>query len=403
MRTVNKYANDLIINADQTPLFLEMPQETTLEVCGSRTVHIRTAGYEKERLTVMLAVTAGGQKLKSYVIFKCKTLPKIRVPPGIVIRAQEKGWIDEDHVKDCIMTVLVPFLKRLPTSRGGRQKALVVLDSYKGHLTEGVAALMRLFKLSRAVIPGGCTPIVQPLDVAVNRCLKAHVRRSYSGWFEEFGCDSTIPAGNLKKPSAEVVLQCIAAAWKAVPANLIRKAFKTCGISNDLDCLEDDLILAHVHDKAEMEVMDDVHAEVETTGEKTNPFFEAEFVEPTADELSKDKKCDVAVDVDLPQHAPTTPGAADVAESSAMAEARLNAAAAAASASTTPAAAATAAEAADTTESSDVDSAEMTPAAEVLAGLAASRSNEEYDWDDIASDDDDVEAWHVGDEDDDEY
>ncbi|GJP44841.1 hypothetical protein CLOM_g4249 [Closterium sp. NIES-68] len=155
-----------------------------------------------------------------------------------------------------------------------------------------------------------------------------------------------------------------------------------------------------MRDKAELEVMDDVHAEVETTGEKTNPLFEAEFVEPTADELSEDEECDITVNVDLPQHAPTTPGAVDVAESSAMAEARLNAAA---STLTTPAATASAPEAADTTESSDVDSAEMAPAAEILAGLAASRWTEEYDWDDIASDDDDVEAWHAGDEDDEEH
>ncbi|CAI7809416.1 unnamed protein product [Closterium sp. NIES-54] len=63
MQVMNSYPTSLIVNADQTPLFLEMPHECTLEMKGARTVHVRTAGYEKERLTVMLAVTASGLKL----------------------------------------------------------------------------------------------------------------------------------------------------------------------------------------------------------------------------------------------------------------------------------------------------------------------------------------------------
>ncbi|CAI7801125.1 unnamed protein product, partial [Closterium sp. NIES-54] len=82
MRTLHDYPLDLIVNADQTPLFLEMPAERTIETKGARTVHVRTAGYEKERVTFMLAVTAGGLKLPPYVIFKRKTIPKVPIPAG---------------------------------------------------------------------------------------------------------------------------------------------------------------------------------------------------------------------------------------------------------------------------------------------------------------------------------
>ncbi|CAI7774658.1 unnamed protein product [Closterium sp. NIES-54] len=47
---------------------------------GARTVHVCTAGYEKERLTVMLAVMASDMKLPLYVVFKRKTIPKVVVP-----------------------------------------------------------------------------------------------------------------------------------------------------------------------------------------------------------------------------------------------------------------------------------------------------------------------------------
>ncbi|CAI7764858.1 unnamed protein product, partial [Closterium sp. NIES-53] len=150
MRVLNAYPLNLIVNADQTPLFLEMPAERTLEMKGARTVHVPTAGYEKERLTVMLAVTAGGMKLPPYVVFKRETLPKIPVPRGVVIRVQDKGWMDEKLVQDWAAQVLVPFLKSLREEGGQRKEALLVLDSYRGHITEAVGQTMKLFKLTCA-------------------------------------------------------------------------------------------------------------------------------------------------------------------------------------------------------------------------------------------------------------
>ncbi|CAI7867610.1 unnamed protein product [Closterium sp. NIES-53] len=82
MRSLHDYPLDLILNADQTPLFLEMPAERMLEMKGAQTVHVRSAGYEKERVTVMLAVTASGLKLPPYVVFKRKTIPKVPIPAG---------------------------------------------------------------------------------------------------------------------------------------------------------------------------------------------------------------------------------------------------------------------------------------------------------------------------------
>ncbi|CAI7844271.1 unnamed protein product, partial [Closterium sp. NIES-54] len=71
-----------IINADQTPLWLEMLATTTVDQTGVRSVPIRGAGYQKERVTVMLACTADGMKLKPWVFFKRKTWPKEVFPPG---------------------------------------------------------------------------------------------------------------------------------------------------------------------------------------------------------------------------------------------------------------------------------------------------------------------------------
>ncbi|CAI7914821.1 unnamed protein product [Closterium sp. NIES-54] len=171
-----------------------MPAESTPEMKGARTMHVLTVGYEKERLTIMMAMTAGGLKLPPYVAFKRKTMPKIPVPQGVVIRAHEKGWMDKKLIQDWTTQVLVVFLNSMREVARGRKDALLVLDLYQGHITEAVGQTMKLFKLTHAVISGSCTSLVQQLDVLVNHGFKAGVHHRYSTWFEDEGIGYTTPA-----------------------------------------------------------------------------------------------------------------------------------------------------------------------------------------------------------------
>ena len=50
------------------------------------------------------------------------------------------------------------------------------------------------------------------------------------------------PAGKKKAPSRNLVLRWIKAAWAEIPEEMVRKSFKTCGISNALDGTEDDAV-----------------------------------------------------------------------------------------------------------------------------------------------------------------
>jgi hypothetical protein len=47
----------------------------------------------------VLSVTSDGGKLPPLVVFKKKTLPKGNFPKGILIAANEKGWINQDIMK----------------------------------------------------------------------------------------------------------------------------------------------------------------------------------------------------------------------------------------------------------------------------------------------------------------
>ncbi|CAI7742316.1 unnamed protein product [Closterium sp. NIES-53] len=125
------------------------------------------------------------------------------------------------------------------------------------------------------------------------------VRHSYTAkeklhWLkmQEFQPDlSNRALAKLAKPPAETVLRWIDESWEAVPDELVKKAFVTCGISTSIDGTEDHLILAHMRDKGEVEVLDDVNEMVDDET-VVNPFY-AEVPMP-AEELQVEEEDDAA-------------------------------------------------------------------------------------------------------------
>ncbi|CAI7912422.1 unnamed protein product [Closterium sp. NIES-54] len=79
------------------------------------------------------------------------------------------------------------------------------------------------------------------------------------------------------KPPAELILKWIAESWADVPEKMVRKAFLTCGISNKEDGSHDHLILGHMWDFGEVEVLEDVMEE-EQDEMVPNPFYPAPVV-----------------------------------------------------------------------------------------------------------------------------
>ncbi|CAI7845577.1 unnamed protein product [Closterium sp. NIES-53] len=179
-------------------------------------------------------------------------------------------WLDEG---------VVPFLK--PKFGVQSRSAMLVLDSYCGHLTKEFKARFAALNIVPAVIPAGCTADVQPLDVSVNKSFKASVRPQYQSWFEADGMNILTPAGNIKKPPPEVVLKWISRAWKAVPADLIKKSFLTCDISNALDGSDDHLVMAHRRSQLshEVEVDDNIQVDGFWGNNSTKPESDVEEVE----------------------------------------------------------------------------------------------------------------------------
>lgn len=122
--------------------------------------------------TVVLGCHADGQKLLPMVIFKRKTLPKETFPAGVIVTANEKGWMDEQMMKQWLRQVYV----RRPGVFFHVSSSLLICDSMRAHLTDDMKQQVKQMNATLAVIPGGLTKELQPLDIDVNRPFKVRMR-----------------------------------------------------------------------------------------------------------------------------------------------------------------------------------------------------------------------------------
>ena len=77
-----------------------------------------------------------------------------------------------------------------------------MLDAFEAHKTKQVKRLLKVENADLAVIPGGITSVLQPLDVCLNKPFKDRVRQRWMAWMAE-GIHELTATGRQKKPPKE--------------------------------------------------------------------------------------------------------------------------------------------------------------------------------------------------------
>jgi len=230
------YPLSLIGNIDETPMTFNLPSQTTIEERGKRTVSILTTGHERTHFTVTLACLADGTKLPPFIIFKLVKVSWENFSEGIHVHTNLSGWMDEKE-----MIWWVENVWRWCVNLGSNPRSLLVLDSFSAHKTDSLKQRYNERNTDIAIIPGGLTSRLQPLDVSLNKSFKAKVRHAYNQWMDEAIKEYT-PSGKIKRPSYSLVANWVKEAWDNIEPAMIRKSFKCCGISIELNGSKDNLI-----------------------------------------------------------------------------------------------------------------------------------------------------------------
>ena len=179
-------------------------------------------------------------------------------------------------------------------------KRLLVWDLYQCHISDATKSEANKLQTHLAVIPGGCTGLIQAPDVVWNAPFKEAYRALYEEWMAN-GEHSYTPAGNMRPPTRFLMCQWVKKAWDtSLTQEQIVALFKSCGITNTTDGSEDSKITCFKEGReAEggIPILKAEHAKlVQTiTEEAVDPFAEVEHEE----DIEELKRNELVVDDDL--------------------------------------------------------------------------------------------------------
>ena len=159
----------LIFNMDESGFPLDPKPLKTIDSRGSRNPYCISSG-SKSQVSVAACVSAAGQSLPPYIIWKRKTMcPDMAIGelPGTEYGLSEKGWMNGVLFKAWFRKV---FLRYAPASR----PILLLLDGLSSHYNPDTIKLATENEVIIFTLPPNTTHITQPLDKGVFGPFKAH-------------------------------------------------------------------------------------------------------------------------------------------------------------------------------------------------------------------------------------
>jgi hypothetical protein len=160
---------------DQTPLPFEYLDGRTYNTKGERTIWVQgsQSGWDKRQATLQLTAFADGvPRVKPLIFFRGKgigasiTAEMLEYDPRVIVKFNPKpeAYANSANMVEWLEEQVIPILDNEPT--------LMALDLFGGHKTDEVLDTLRANDITISIIPGGCTGLVQPMDVSINRPFK---------------------------------------------------------------------------------------------------------------------------------------------------------------------------------------------------------------------------------------
>ncbi|KAG7368805.1 DDE superfamily endonuclease [Nitzschia inconspicua] len=220
-----------ILNMDQTPMFLSMCPHSSLNLQGERTVNGRRTTDSGSRFTVTCTVSANGDKLKPFLIFKgertgriaTREFPTNPYREQVALCCQKKAWQDGVNMEDYVDKILVPYLQE----KANGVPCLLLMDDFSAHWTDDVKDRLEEIGITPYKIPPGCTYLVQPLDVGICKPFKDQVRSKWWQWMMDQGADRS----TFVSASRELGTKWVSESWEAITEVTIRNAWRKTGFS----------------------------------------------------------------------------------------------------------------------------------------------------------------------------
>ncbi|CAG8539661.1 4234_t:CDS:2 [Dentiscutata erythropus] len=202
----NVIEKQFIISFDETPMWFDMPWNSTIDFQGVCEVPIKTTGSDKLRFIVVLGYW---------------TAP----------HANMKG--------DLMISTYIPQAIRSRPNGFFKSKSIIFVDGHRSHVRDDVKKAFKAERLDLLEIPGETTSVLQPPDVLVNKPFKNEVRQRWEHWIDE-GKKVLTKNKNRKKASYELVCEWVSKTWKEISPNILVRSFEVAGLTLNPDGSEND-------------------------------------------------------------------------------------------------------------------------------------------------------------------
>jgi hypothetical protein len=253
---IGEYNSMNIFNCDETGLYFRALPDKTLCAKGQGSKGVKAA---KDRVTVMLACSATGEKLPPLVIGKPKNpryFKSINVAElPVQYEANQKAWMTNQIFMDWIGKVN-NLMKRQ------KRHILMFLDNATSHSHD-----CQLSNVTLKFFPANCTSVLQPLDHGIIRAFKAryrkHMLRSLLCKMESVDSVQAL----CKEINLLDAIHWIHQSWTETTSHTIVKCFhgtgfpdhSDCHVSESTDTIEDDIGLQDLARELHLEL--DEHAD----------------------------------------------------------------------------------------------------------------------------------------------
>ena len=85
-----------------------------------------------------------------------------------------------------INEIVIPYVQSQRRVLGKlKQAALVIMDVFRGQITDDVISLLRDNNIHYVLVPNNMTQLFQPLDLTVNKHCKSYLKRLFSEWYAQ--------------------------------------------------------------------------------------------------------------------------------------------------------------------------------------------------------------------------
>ena len=180
--------HSLIMIFDQTPLKYIPAMNHTMAEQNSKPVSI--AGWsDKRSITGNFTITLNCHFLSMQLIYWRRTkqsLPRFKFVDGFLLSCNPKHFSNAMESIKLINEIIIPYVQSQRKELGKpKQAALVIMDVFRGQITDDVISLLRDNNIHYVLVPNNMTQLFQPLDLTVNKHCKSYLKRLFSEWYAQ--------------------------------------------------------------------------------------------------------------------------------------------------------------------------------------------------------------------------